>query len=280
MARRSSRTSLPLDEVLLKLPPWVSLTLGVVSYAVLELLQRTHSASKGGLLFSFATSLYAPMALVFFVFFAALSGVHRARRAKLVDQQTGLDSLRHTSWKDFEILVAEAFRRQGYTAHCSLGTGADGGVDIVMRKAGCTTLVQCKRWKEWSVGVSVVREMFGILHDRQADEVIIVTTGHFTGDAVAFAKGKPIRLIDGAHLWQMVRQIQACSDVEPAAGAETHVHADLTESPECPKCGGEMVRKEARRGASAGSYFWSCSRFPKCRGNRSITPEKNPVLPE
>lgn len=278
MARRYTRSSTPFHEVLLKLPPWVCLTLGVASYAVLEWLQRSQFASKSEPLFAFATSLYAPMALSFFVFFAALSGVHHARRAKLVDQQTGLDSLRHTPWKDFEVLVAEAYRRQGYTADYSLDTGADGGVDIVLKKAGRTVLVQCKRWKEWSVGVSVVREMFGILHDRKADEVIIVTTGGFTADAETFAKGKPITLIGGSLLWDMVRQVQGES--KPAAVSRCSVHADTvsTDSPECPKCGGEMLYKEARQGATAGSFFWSCSRFPQCRGNRSVVPDETPTL--
>ena len=276
MARRSTSSSPPFDEVLLRLPPWVCLALGVVSYGVLDWLQRGQVVPMGGRLLSFTTSLYAPMALVFFVFFAALSGVHRARRAKLVDEQTGLESLRHTPWKDFEVLVAEAFLRQGYTADYSFGTGPDGGVDIALTKAGRTTLVQCKRWKEWSVGVSVVREMFGILHDRQADEVIIVTTGHFTTDALAFAKGKPVKLMDGGLLWEMVRQVQVVT--EGVTRSPSHGQADTvaTESPACPKCGGEMVCKESKQGASAGSFFWGCSRFPQCWGSRSMSPPESP----
>jgi restriction system protein len=278
MARRSTRTSPPFDELLMKLPPWVCFMLGVGSYAVLEWLQHTHIASKSEPFFSLTTSLYAPMALAFFVTFAAFSAVHRVRRAKLVDQQTGLDSLRHTPWKDFEVLVAEAFRRQGYTADYSLDTGPDGGVDILLKKAGRTALVQCKRWKEWSVGVSVVREMFGILHDRKADEVFIVTTGHFTPDAVAFAKGKPVKLIDGSLLWEMVRQVQGESKAGPVSSPNVQADSLLTDSPECPKCGGEMLYREAKQGATAGSFFWSCSRFPQCRGNRSILAEEKPTV--
>ena len=36
--------------------------------------------------------------------------------------------------------------------------------------------------------------------------------------------------------------------------------------PDCPKCGRAMVRRTARRGANAGSEFWGCSEFPRCRG--------------
>ena len=36
--------------------------------------------------------------------------------------------------------------------------------------------------------------------------------------------------------------------------------------PDCPKCGRPMVRRTARRGANAGSQFWGCAEFPRCRG--------------
>ena len=36
--------------------------------------------------------------------------------------------------------------------------------------------------------------------------------------------------------------------------------------PDCPKCGRPMVSRTARRGANAGSEFWGCSEFPRCRG--------------
>lgn len=40
-------------------------------------------------------------------------------------------------------------------------------------------------------------------------------------------------------------------------------------SPHCPRCGAQMVRRTARRGRNPGSQFWGCSRFPKCRGTRN-----------
>ena len=44
--------------------------------------------------------------------------------------------------------------------------------------------------------------------------------------------------------------------------------------PNCPKCGRPMVRRTARRGANAGSEFWGCSEFPRCRG---IVQDQPPV---
>ena len=37
------------------------------------------------------------------------------------------------------------------------------------------------------------------------------------------------------------------------------------DAPDCPDCGSEMVRKSSRYGD-----FWSCRRFPECRGARNI----------
>ena len=36
--------------------------------------------------------------------------------------------------------------------------------------------------------------------------------------------------------------------------------------PNCPKCERPMVRRTARRGSNAGSDFWGCPDFPRCRG--------------
>ncbi|MEQ9209770.1 MAG: topoisomerase DNA-binding C4 zinc finger domain-containing protein [Pseudomonadales bacterium] len=37
----------------------------------------------------------------------------------------------------------------------------------------------------------------------------------------------------------------------------------------CPRCSSLMVRRHARLGAHAGTTFWGCSRFPRCRGTRN-----------
>lgn len=38
----------------------------------------------------------------------------------------------------------------------------------------------------------------------------------------------------------------------------------------CPRCGQAMVKRQARRGRNAGSYFFGCSRYPVCKGTRNI----------
>jgi hypothetical protein len=51
------------------------------------------------------------------------------------------------------------------------------------------------------------------------------------------------------------------------SGANT----DLSEIvQQCPICNALMVKRLARRGVRAGSAFWGCSNYPKCRGTRAI----------
>ena len=38
------------------------------------------------------------------------------------------------------------------------------------------------------------------------------------------------------------------------------------EAPQCPRCDRLMVKRIAGKGANAGSEFWGCSEFPRCRG--------------
>ena len=33
----------------------------------------------------------------------------------------------------------------------------------------------------------------------------------------------------------------------------------------CPRCGGMLVLRTARRGANTGNQFWGCSAYPKCK---------------
>jgi four helix bundle suffix protein len=42
------------------------------------------------------------------------------------------------------------------------------------------------------------------------------------------------------------------------------------ETPICPQCRGLMVMRTARKGKNAGSQFWGCSNYPKCKGTRQL----------
>lgn len=135
---------------------------------------------------------------------AAMSWIGQRHRRRLLDAQQGLDSIAALGWRHFEQLVGEAFRRQGYTVEETGLGGADGGIDLILRKDGRRVLVQCKQWRSRQIPVKVVREMYGLLAHHRADEVKIACVGTYTRDAAEFANGKPIELIGGEELLRMM----------------------------------------------------------------------------
>ena len=49
---------------------------------------------------------------------------------------------------------------------------------------------------------------------------------------------------------------------------ETQTHTP--EQTTCPKCGGTLVARVARRGPTPGSAFWGCSNYPRCKYIRNL----------
>lgn len=156
------------------------------------------------------------------------------------------------------MLVGEAFRRGGYEVIETGGGGADGGVDLVLRKDRERYLVQCKQWRSYSVGVQVVRELYGVMAAKGAVGGFVVTSGVFSSEAKDFAAGRNIDLIDGAELHEIIKRIQ------PASSHEEKILSMTGQL--CPKCGSLMVMRTARQGANVGKSFWGCPNFPQCRG--------------
>jgi len=207
--RRMPRQKESIAELLLKLPWWVSAGLGLMAYAFIHwAIPAWAGDDPFRLRFTNGMVRLAPFVLIIFGMLALASLVFSRTRRKLVDRQTSLETLSDMTWKQFEWLVAEAFRREGYRVDFSVDAGPDGGIDLVLHRDGRTSLVQCKQWRTYSVGVPVIREMFGLMVAEDADEVIIVTSGQFTNDAKAFAEGKPIWLIDGPELLALVQSVQ------------------------------------------------------------------------
>lgn len=98
-------------------------------------------------------------------------------------------------WREFEHLVAEIFRRKGYSVSMTENS-ADGGVDVVLYRRGTRSFVQCKQWRSAKVGVGVVRELYGVMAAEGVEEGFVVTCGTFTEAAKDFAHGLNIHLID------------------------------------------------------------------------------------
>lgn len=188
---------------------------GLVQYALGPLLGHSGNPYIAALGKVVSAGSAAPLAWLWLAgcWCAALSSLlGRRRRRRLFDQQSGRQSIGQLDWQEFELLTGEAFRRQGYTvSETGLG-GADGGIDLKLRREGRLILVQCKQWRSQRVGVKEVREMYGTLVHEGADAVKIVALGEYTADARRFVQGKPIELIHADALLASVRQQQVRRD--------------------------------------------------------------------
>jgi len=198
--------------------------------------------------------------------------VGKWERQRLLVQTGNIEKLRSMSWQEFERLVAQYYRQQGYQVEERGGASPDGGIDIIVSKGGTKTLVQCKHWRAFKIGIAPVRELLGVMTHSEAAAGILVTSGQFTTEARTFADDNPIDLVDGSSLMQMIRSVQPAEQkisgqLEPTSKPEA-----LQPTPACPKCGAPMAIRTARTGPNAGSKFYGCTKFPACRGIR------NPIL--
>ena len=255
MARRKS----VVDDLIL-LPWWFNIILaGIVYFAFkhwLPSIQYENPIFKG--MAPVLPSLAVPFAGLLLLI-ALISAFNSWRKGTLLESQRGLETLRGISWREFEELVGEAYRRRGYAVAETGGGGADGGVDLVLSKGGERLLVQCKHWKAWKVSVKIVRELFGVVSAEGANGGILISSGTYTQEAKEFARTNGIELVDGDQLMRLIAGVQKVPKVV----------TDTDNGVLCPICGARMVLRTARKGAKAGSQFWGCSSYPGCRGTRS-----------
>jgi hypothetical protein len=165
-------------------------------------------------------------------------------RRHLVEWTT---DLRLLDSSEFEWLVGETFRREGWTVEESgRRDGPDGNVDLRLRMGGQTVVVQCKRWTARIVGVDDVRSFAGTLmrEGLPGTAGIFVTLSEFGGQARAEAERIGLTLVNNVDLYARVEKVRR---------AEA-----------CPTCGASMVLDRSMRG------WWFRCVAKGCAGKRDL----------
>lgn len=196
MARKRKQSPFEdLIDIAAMLPWWIGALLALIAYIVLhhyataEVALSTSITQLGA---NVASQLGKTLAIfgqyllpIAFLIGAGISAYRRHERVSLFTGAQGGSSpsvLNGMTWQEFEMLVGEAFRRREYMVSETGGGGADGGVDLVLRKDGEKLLVQCKQWKAFKVGVTTIRELYGVMAAGGAAGGFVVTSGVFTQD--------------------------------------------------------------------------------------------------
>jgi restriction system protein len=108
----------------------------------------------------------------------------------------------------FESLVAELFRAMGMQAVTTQRSN-DGGVDVdALDPApirGGKIVVQVKRYRN-TVPPTAVRDLYGTVQDVGANKGVLVTTSKFGPGSHTFAHGKPLELVSGSELVDLLHR--------------------------------------------------------------------------
>lgn len=159
--------------------------------------------------------------------------------------------IRHLSAEEFEWLVGELFRREGWTV---TETGSqdrgDGNVDLILTKGDERRLVQCKRWTSVPVGINEIRAFAGTLRRENASSGVFVTFSRFNEHAQREADAARVELMDGRELYHRIERVRR---PEP-----------------CPTCDRPMILDRSQHG------WWFRCIADNCAGKRNL--DREPAL--
>lgn len=164
-------------------------------------------------------------------------------------------NLRLLTAEEFEWLVGEVFRREGWSvAETGRQDAPDGNVDLILTRGRQRVIVQCKRWQSWRVDTADIRGFAGALlrEGLPGSEGVFVTMSDFTQNARDEAKKVGIRLVNKAELYSRIEKVR---QAEP-----------------CPKCDAPMVVDRSAHG------WWLHCVARGCSGKRDLASEEGPAL--
>lgn len=252
--------------------PWTGVVICVVSLSVGFYFTFSHGA--GGSMAALFGGVYKVFSYFFYglsafaAFFAAIgyvkNRVSEKRRHDFFDSRKSLLALKQMPWREFEYFVGTFFEKQGYSVEVTGGV-KDGGIDLIVKKDGRPSFVQCKKYRQNQVTLSMVRDFLGALSSfANSNPAFFVTTGTFTLDARKFAGENGIEAIDGSRLMEYLKSVHGSVVSGLGKSRSSAVSDELRDGSKCPDCGAPMVLRVAKKGAHANKPFWGCSKYPNC----------------
>jgi restriction system protein len=192
---------------------------------------------------------------------------HREREPRPDDakpESWSPDVLRRMEWKRLEYVAAAYYEALGFRTE-PIGWGPDGGVDVKLFRGDLpdpVSVVQCKAYNGKRVPVGEVRDLLGVMTNAKVKTGVFLTTSSFSRDAIEFAKGNFIALVDGDSL---LAKIRALPPETQSALLRVATEGEWT-TPSCASCGIKLVLRKGRRGS-----FWGCRNYPRCKNKLHVS---------
>jgi restriction system protein len=198
---------------------------------------------------------------------ARLSFLHRRRepsrltaaRARF-DTRWSAELLKQLEWRRFEELCVAYYQALGFTTRIAKAS-AEGGVDILLHAQGAesaSSIVRCKAWDAYRVGVKPVQELRSAMAAVGVGEAVLLTSGRFTQAAFDLARKEHVELVDGAVL---LHKLNALPPEKALALLKFATQGDFL-TPTCPCCSIKMMSRQSTQG---GRRFWGCRNYPQCK---------------
>jgi hypothetical protein len=160
-----------------------------------------------------------------------------------------LDLVSRLDWLGFQELVSHLLQRSGYLPEVAW-TRPDGGTALTLmhpaRSNRLEAIVQCPPWQSHEIDAAMLRDLHQVVVREGAQRGIYLTPGTFTAEARAFARLKPLELVDGSDL---VLSFQRLPDEERTELLRM-ITAVPYSVPSCPSCLRKMERIEDAAAAS------------------------------
>lgn len=104
---------------------------------------------------------------------------------------------------EFEQLLYRLFSAMGYAVQHT-GQSGDQGGDLIANKEGERILIQAKRYGDAAVGNKAVQEAVAARNFYKCTKAIVVTTSHFTPEAIELARANSVELTLKEQLQEML----------------------------------------------------------------------------
>ncbi len=152
--------------------------------------------------------------------------------------------------------VAKIMEKSGFKVHKYFKTSKHlvdiyGVLPTVLGDIG--VVVACKNYEErWKVGLDVLKEMEMVAKTLQASKVIVITTSTFSDNALSYANGRNITLIDKDELMNIAKSLSK-KNIETSENYDNDEEDDNEETYVLPSdSAGSSFLSRGRRGSLTG----------------------------
>lgn len=151
-----------------------------------------------------------------FIIIAGIGLYKQLQRPSATRVDHVLTAVQALSWREFSTALETAFARDGYGV-----TRIDlPAAEFEITKAGRVTLVSAKRWKAASHGAGPLEELVALRRKRDAADTLYISAGALTANAQTFAVSESMRVVNGADLAVLLRDIPLMRDAKSAGKAK------------------------------------------------------------